>query len=108
MTEQQEVQKMKEQVKRMFAVAATNPSETLELIDTIQRLGLDYYFEDEISEKLRENEKINLDKYNGDLHIISLWLRLLRQEGYNVSSGTYLHIHMTPFKVFNQNYRQIN
>ena len=106
-TEQQEVQKMKEEVKRMFAVAAPNPSETLELIDTIQRLGLDYHFEDQISEKLRENKKISLDKYNSDLHIISLWFRLLRQEGYNVSSGTYLHIHTTPFQVFIQNYRQI-
>nr|WBW04473.1 terpene synthase [Ficus esquiroliana] len=86
LTEQQEVQKMKEEVKRMFAVAAPNPSETLELIDTIQRLGLDYHFEDEISEKLRENKKISLDKYNSDLHIVSLWFRLLRQEGYNVSS----------------------
>nr|WBW04369.1 terpene synthase [Ficus variegata var. variegata] len=88
-TEQQEVQKMKEEVKRMFAVAAPNPSETLELIDKIQRLGLDYHFEDEISEKLRENKKISLDKYNGDLHIVSLWFRLLRQEGYNVSSGIF-------------------
>ena len=107
-TEQQEVQKMKEEVKRMLAVAAPNLSETLELIDTIQRLGLEYHFEDQISEKLRENKKISLDKYNGDLHIVSLWFRLLRQEGYNVSSSTYLHIHTTPFKVFNQNYRQIN
>nr|WBW04459.1 terpene synthase [Ficus pandurata] len=88
-TEQEEVQKMKDQVKRMFAVAATNPSETLELIDTIQRLGLDYHFENEISEKLREMKKISADEFDYDLYIVSLWFRLLRQEGYNVSSGIF-------------------
>ncbi|GMN27182.1 hypothetical protein TIFTF001_040995 [Ficus carica] len=83
---EKQVRKMEEEVKTMFVDAAPNPSETLQLIDTIQRLGLAYHFENEISEKLREIKKISLDEFNND--IISLWFRLLRQIGYNISSGT--------------------
>nr|WBW04458.1 terpene synthase [Ficus pandurata] len=86
---EKQVRKMEEQVKTMFADAAPNPSETLQLIDTIQRLGLAYHFENEISEKLREIKKISLDVFNNDLYNISLWFRLLRQEGYNISTGIF-------------------
>ncbi|EXC44901.1 (-)-germacrene D synthase [Morus notabilis] len=86
---EQNVGKMKDEVKRMFDVAAPNPSETLQLIDAIQRLGFAYHFENEITEKLKEINKITLEEFNDDPHIISLWFRLLRQEGYNVSCGIF-------------------
>ena len=81
---------MTEEVKSMLAVAATKPSQSLELIDSIQRLGFSYHFEDEIGEILSQTKNIGLDEYQKEcLHTVSLWFRLLRQQGYNISSGTY-------------------
>ena len=78
----------------MLGVAATKPSQSLELIDTIQRLGFSYHIEDEIGKILSQTKKIGLDVYQKEcLHTVSLWFRLLRQEGYNISSGR----HDSPF-----------
>ena len=82
------------EVKSMLGVAATKPSQSLELIDTIQRLGFSYHFEDEIGKILSQAKNIDLKVYQeDDLHSVSLWFRLLRQEGYNISSGR----HDSPF-----------
>ncbi|EXC05281.1 (-)-germacrene D synthase [Morus notabilis] len=87
---------MKEEVKRMLDVAPPNPSETLHLIDTIQRLGFAYHFESEITENLREINKLSLEGLDDDIYIVSLWFRLLSQEGYNISSDTFtVRIHTT-------------
>lgn len=69
----------------------------LEMIDAIQRLGVDYHFRNEIVEILRnimdKSTKLGLQADDGkeedDLHFISLKFRLLRQYGYNISCGTY-------------------
>ncbi|GMN63165.1 hypothetical protein TIFTF001_032244 [Ficus carica] len=53
----------------MFAVAAPIPSETLELIDAIQRLGLDYHFEDDISEGIFEKFTNEQGNFNNALTI---------------------------------------
>ena len=62
----------------------------IQLIDTIQRLGISYHFESEICEILEQIKKSVLENgfQNDDLYTISLKFRLLRQEGYNISSGT--------------------
>ncbi|KAF3456075.1 hypothetical protein FNV43_RR00718 [Rhamnella rubrinervis] len=96
-TEQQAGEELKKEVKTMLAAAKT-PSKKLELIDSIQRFGLSYHFESEIDEMLKQlQELINLDEYFIDgshnhivnLHTISLWFRLLRQGGYNISSDIF-------------------
>lgn len=77
------------------SAASTSPSGNVELIDTIQRLGISYYFELEISEILGLIQKnmifdIGLIDTKDDLHTSSLKFRLLRQGGYNISSGIYI------------------
>lgn len=64
--------------------------EALIMIDTIKRLCLDHYFQEEIHPILatHNSEWCTLDKEGGggDLHEVALRLRLLRQEGYNITS----------------------
>ncbi|KAK7257307.1 hypothetical protein RIF29_31179 [Crotalaria pallida] len=78
----------------MLLVAVEDPIEKMKLIDTIQRLGVSYHFENEIEAILRDIHKsktpFNNSNYeNGDLHKIALWFRLLRQQGYDVSCDVF-------------------
>ncbi|KAJ0778809.1 putative beta-farnesene synthase [Helianthus annuus] len=66
-------------------------SEPMQLIDQVQRLGIAYHFEDEIEEILHHVYATYGDDIlvnNHSLQSVSLWFRLLRQHGFNVSSGT--------------------
>ncbi|KAF8747267.1 hypothetical protein HU200_013257 [Digitaria exilis] len=64
--------------------------ETLNLIITLQRLGLDSYYESEIDELLKG--VYNSDCYNvKDLNLVSLRFYLLRSNGYYVSSDVFLN-----------------
>ena len=66
---------------------------TLELIDNVQRLGLGYRFETEITRAL--DNFVSSKGFNNDeridkclcLHATALSFRLLRQQGYIVSQG---------------------
>lgn len=90
------VQELKENVKRMIlAPTPCKHSDKLDLVDTIQRLGVSYHFEDEIDEVLQQIRK---DSYDGshqhqgsdddhNLHAAALYFRLLRQQGYDISCG---------------------
>ncbi|XP_047306731.1 (-)-germacrene D synthase-like [Impatiens glandulifera] len=64
--------------------------EKLNFIDVIQQLGVNYLFETEIEQLLRciyiDGQHINHDYNDDDLHSCALRFRLLRQQGYNVSS----------------------
>lgn len=82
-----QVQEHKEEVRRMFG-AAEKCSEKLSLIDSIQRLGLSYHFEDEINEILDHIKSCDtVDEEDENLYIIALRFRLLRQQGFFVSCG---------------------
>jgi hypothetical protein len=82
-------------VKRELMTTINKPSQTLDFIDAIQRLGISYHFEMEIDEILREMYRSPCDFDNGDdddhhhndLYAISLKFRLLRQQGYKISCG---------------------
>lgn len=79
---------LKEYVKRMLG-NVNDPQQELNLIDAIHRLGVAYHFESGIeSALLRMHNSFTDGKDNSDdLHTVALRLRLLRQEGYNVSSS---------------------
>lgn len=69
--------------------AETNPTESLVFVDTIQRLGIDSYFQEEIEKILQQIHMATSDHLYGfyTLHDVSLIFRLLRQHGYYISPG---------------------
>ncbi|EXB75239.1 (3S,6E)-nerolidol synthase 1 [Morus notabilis] len=77
-------------------LAGEDPSDqALKVIDAIQRLGIDYLFQEEI-EKILRNQFMLFDHYTGNTHNIedhlhdaALRFRLLRQQGYFVSAGIF-------------------
>ncbi|KAF5767883.1 putative R-linalool synthase [Helianthus annuus] len=59
-------------------MATSDPTMTLQLIDTIQRLGVGYYFQEEINNILEKLTKVLPDD---DLYILALLFRLRRHNG---------------------------
>ncbi|KAJ1378239.1 Terpenoid cyclases/protein prenyltransferase alpha-alpha toroid [Sesbania bispinosa] len=66
-------------------------SQKLKLIDSIQRLGVSHHFEHEIGEALEQIHRTisNTITADGDLHFLALLFRLLRQQGYRISSDIF-------------------
>ncbi|CAK9141037.1 unnamed protein product [Ilex paraguariensis] len=82
--------KLKE-VRRVLSKAGEEPLEGLFLIDAIQRLGIEYHFQEEIEAILQRQYmaiKTDVHKYE-DLYEVSLCFRLLRPEGYYVSPDAF-------------------
>jgi hypothetical protein len=78
----------------MLVSKIENLLKKVNLIDSICRLGVSYYFEDEINQVLEDihkdfvqNGEITL---KGNLHSISVLFRVLRQHGLYVSPGIYI------------------
>ncbi|VFQ92499.1 unnamed protein product [Cuscuta campestris] len=92
MPELEEHQQLKETVKNMFT---DTPQKLEKMINDIQRLGVSYHFEKEIEATLERmfeayddlNAKDVME--NNDLCAVSLRFRLLRQQGYFVSSSVF-------------------
>uniref|UniRef100_A0AAU7LL55 Linalool/nerolidol synthase n=1 Tax=Zanthoxylum ailanthoides TaxID=159071 RepID=A0AAU7LL55_9ROSI len=85
-------QKLIKVTKHILKKAVDVPSEGLAVIDAIQRLGIDYYFKDEIEQILKRQNvifAIHADDHHNDLQEVALRFRLLRQEGYFVSAGVF-------------------
>ncbi|KAG7953730.1 hypothetical protein I3843_12G124000 [Carya illinoinensis] len=91
----EQVQKLKEEVRRMLMAPIDKSSQKLELIDAIQRLSKSYHFEIEIDSILQEIHKYyyyseDESKISDhDLYTIALRFRLLRQQGYNIPSDVF-------------------
>ena len=87
----EQVQRLKEEVGKLLMDPIDKPSQKLELIDAIQRLGVSYHFESEIDEILQQIYKDHHNEVgqedNGSLYTVALRFRLLRQQGYNIPSG---------------------
>lgn len=87
---EKEIAELKEIVRMEMLAASADVFEQLKLIDAIDRLGVAYHFETEVEEAL---ERIYAATYqshdhdDGDLYNVSLRFRVLRQHGYNVSTG---------------------
>ncbi|CAL5361993.1 unnamed protein product [Camellia sinensis] len=87
------LQQQKEEVRKMLVAANDQPSQKLNFIDAIQRLGVSYYFESEIETALQHIYKTDYDhhddKANDDLYTVALLFRLLRQQGYSISCDVF-------------------
>ncbi|XP_048133553.1 (-)-germacrene D synthase-like isoform X5 [Rhodamnia argentea] len=84
------IERLKGEVRKMLTDAMAKPSQKLNLIDQIQRLGIAYHFETEIDKQLEQIHRSYFEFHcgdNNDLHTIALLFRLLRQQGYTISSG---------------------
>ncbi|KAH6816676.1 hypothetical protein C2S51_021496 [Perilla frutescens var. frutescens] len=81
---------LKKEVKGMITAPGTKMVDTMELIDTIERLGVSYHFQDEIEHKLQQFFYLKPDYCNDDddtydLYTVALHFRLFRQHGYRIS-----------------------
>ncbi|KAF5792776.1 putative R-linalool synthase [Helianthus annuus] len=79
---------LKEAVKILMIPKVGNPLSVLELVDDLQRLGISYHFEAEISNLLEmiycKHYKSHDEWHKMDLNLKALGFRLLRQRGYPV------------------------
>ncbi|KAL0389334.1 UNVERIFIED_CONTAM: 5-epiaristolochene synthase [Sesamum calycinum] len=86
------IQELKHQVRSMLMSEGSTTIERLILVDTIERLGVGYHFEQEIEDQLREIFFQSQDKElqdNYDLFSTALQFRLLRQHRYSVSCNVF-------------------
>ncbi|XP_031375970.1 (-)-germacrene D synthase-like [Punica granatum] len=95
-TSKQQIEDLKNEVKRIFEVAASddNPRELLNLVNHTQRLGIGYHFEKEIVEALKQVHERSIESVDGpsfasDLYTTALMFRLLRQQGYKINSSAF-------------------
>ncbi|XP_048136396.1 (-)-germacrene D synthase-like isoform X1 [Rhodamnia argentea] len=91
---EERVEEPKGEVRKMLTNVADKPSQMLLLIDQIQRLGIEYHFERDMDEQLEQIHKSysqldHADFRGDDLHMVALIFRLLRQQGYNISSDVF-------------------
>nr|GMC70142.1 (-)-germacrene D synthase-like [Ipomoea batatas] len=88
-SEEQEVQQLKDEVRKLLIAAPPASLEKLELVDKIQRLGVDYHFEKEIEASLQHifdnYDNCNKGDDENNLYVVALRFRLLRQEGHHIS-----------------------
>ncbi|PHU07961.1 hypothetical protein BC332_24450 [Capsicum chinense] len=91
--EKKQHEDLKEEVRKMLVMAPSKSLQKLDLINTIQRLGVAYHFEREIEESLNymytHYEEWIGEVDGDDLHAIALRFRLLRQQGYHVSCDAF-------------------
>ncbi|KAL5858322.1 hypothetical protein ACOSQ3_005780 [Xanthoceras sorbifolium] len=87
----QEIEELKEQVREELLANVNQyslPKQQLDLIDTIEHLGLGYHFETEVQQVLQHlYDTYNDDSHDHeyDLYNAALCFRLLRQHGHHVS-----------------------
>nr|AKA94109.1 beta-caryophyllene synthase [Ocimum kilimandscharicum] len=79
--EKEEHERQKEGVRNLLTQTPDDSSLKLQLIDSIQRLGVGYHFEKEIQESLKFIYHHTKDHH---LRILALRFRLMRQQGFHV------------------------
>ncbi|KAF8411308.1 hypothetical protein HHK36_003855 [Tetracentron sinense] len=77
-----------EEIKLIFG-KIEDPLESLIMIDALQRLGIDYHFQEEIKTSLSRQYGNFHASGDGILYEIALSFRLLRQDGYHVPADVF-------------------
>ncbi|KAL2466529.1 Alpha-humulene/(-)-(E)-beta-caryophyllene synthase [Abeliophyllum distichum] len=86
-----EIQGLKNEVRSMLKAPGKDMVEMMNLIETLERLGVSYHFDDEIEELLERFFNLNSNYANEayDLYTVALHFRLFRQHGYRISCGIF-------------------
>ena len=84
------IDKLKEDVHMLFNNCNGN-IQIMNLVDVVQRLGIDHPFEVQIDTALRDVH--GSEFCCSSLHEVALWFRLLREHGLWVSTGIHLQIY---------------
>ncbi|XP_049411252.1 (E,E)-germacrene B synthase [Solanum stenotomum] len=86
--EKVEVDEYKETTRKMLVEAPEGSEQKLVLIDTMQRLGVAYHFDNEIETSIQNI--FDASQQNDDnLYVVSLRFRLVRQQGHYISSDVF-------------------
>uniref|UniRef100_A0A7N0SXN1 Uncharacterized protein n=1 Tax=Kalanchoe fedtschenkoi TaxID=63787 RepID=A0A7N0SXN1_KALFE len=85
--EWRQIEELKGEVGIKFDLYADKPLQQLTLIDSIQQLGLGYLFQEQIDQALTYMTNVDIDGYG--LHQMSLYFRLERQHGHDVSPSIF-------------------
>ncbi|RDX82063.1 (-)-germacrene D synthase, partial [Mucuna pruriens] len=90
----QQAQILKEELKMMFKSSNQNIMQKLNFIDSVQRLGISYHFQKEIDQALEQiynkfTKNNNIIGEYGSHYFFALLFRLLRQQGYHISSSVF-------------------
>nr|WHU05660.1 terpene synthase TPS13 [Freesia corymbosa] len=87
-----EIRKLKEDATRLIISNSEELLDQIELIDTLQQLGVAYHFQEEIKNRLsiifRSLKKISPTIHN-DIYATALLFRLLREHGFHVSTNIF-------------------
>ncbi|KAF3627344.1 putative polygalacturonase-like [Capsicum annuum] len=88
--EEKQHEDLKEEVQKMLVMTPPKSLQKLELINSIQCLGIAYHFEREIEESLSYfYTSYGEEWFSDNLHAVALSFRLLRQQGYYVSPDAF-------------------
>ncbi|GMP54231.1 hypothetical protein CsSME_00019459 [Camellia sinensis var. sinensis] len=79
------LEELKQETKRVLQ-STRDHSSLLKLIDSMQRLGVSYHFEEEIEEAISDHVNPIV---SGNLYTTALHFRLLRQHGYPINSDVF-------------------
>lgn len=94
---QNRISALKEKVRGLFE-DSKDIVEQMNLVDTVQHLGIGHHFEQQIADALH---KMQHTKFNSSsLHEVSLRFRLLREHGLWVSPGLFKYIFLTYISQF--------
>ncbi|KAL2466452.1 Alpha-humulene/(-)-(E)-beta-caryophyllene synthase [Abeliophyllum distichum] len=87
----EEIEGLKNEVRSMLTVPGKDMVESLNFIDTLERLGISYHFENEIEELLQQFFNLNTNYADEayDLYTVGLHFRLFRQHGHRISCGIF-------------------
>lgn len=85
---EERAEQLVEQIGRMFEACRDDVVKQMNLVDVLQRLGIEHHFEEQINTTLRNIHSAEF--YSSNLQEVALRFRLLRQQGYWVSPGMYL------------------
>ncbi|KAL1817532.1 hypothetical protein ACET3Z_020106 [Daucus carota] len=85
-----QLDELKDLVKRLIHAETDDPLAKLELLDTVQRLGLNHRFQNDVKQAINViYNNISEASLSDDLYTTALQFRMLREHGYTVSQDVF-------------------